>query len=154
MHHRLVALLSYPLHQLSDPTIGQLELPRRLPLRDMPLAHFVQYLQPIAIILCQQQRLLLHPAIFPVVKRNFLLCSNRNFSLCCDIRRIDAVSSASRFSTVQCGLMPVNGPYLVALTLAAIALLLFLILAVKLHAFLALLVSSMALGLAAGMGPQ
>ena len=50
--------------------------------------------------------------------------------------------------------MPANGPYLVALTLAAIALLLFLILAVKLHAFLALLVSSMALGLAAGMGPQ
>jgi gluconate transporter len=50
--------------------------------------------------------------------------------------------------------MPANGPYLVALTLAAIALLLFLILAVRLHAFLALLVSSMALGLAAGMGPQ
>ena len=50
--------------------------------------------------------------------------------------------------------MPANGPYLVALTLAAIALLLFLILAVRLHAFLALLISSMALGLAAGMGPQ
>src|SRR5438477_6022494 len=50
--------------------------------------------------------------------------------------------------------MPANGPYLVALTLAAIALLLFLILVVKLHAFLALLVGSMALGLAAGMGPQ
>src|SRR6266550_1537976 len=50
--------------------------------------------------------------------------------------------------------MPVNGPYLVALTLAAIALLLFLILAVKLHAFLALLVSSMALGLASGMPPD
>src|SRR6266699_3685045 len=95
MHHRLVALLSYPLHQLSDPTIGQLELPRRLPLRDMPLAHFVQYLQPIAIILCQQQRLLLHPAIFPVVKRNFLLCSNRNFSLCCD--------TASRWAAMACG---------------------------------------------------
>src|SRR5260370_34934352 len=50
--------------------------------------------------------------------------------------------------------MPANSPYLVALTLAAIALLLFLILAVRLHAFLALLISSMALGLAAGMGPQ
>src|ERR1700687_5939877 len=50
--------------------------------------------------------------------------------------------------------MPANGPYLVALTLAAIALLLFLILAVRLHAFLALLISSMALGLAAGMGTQ
>ena len=50
--------------------------------------------------------------------------------------------------------MPANGPYLVALTIAAIALLLFLILAVRLHAFLALLISSMALGLAAGMGPQ
>ena len=50
--------------------------------------------------------------------------------------------------------MPANGPYLVALTVAAIALLLFLILAVRLHAFLALLISSMALGLAAGMGPQ
>ena len=45
--------------------------------------------------------------------------------------------------------MPANGPYLVALTLAAIALLLFLILAVRLHAFLALMISSMALGLAA-----
>jgi gluconate transporter len=50
--------------------------------------------------------------------------------------------------------MPANGPYLIALTLAAIALLLFLILAVRLHAFLALLVSSMALGLGAGMGAQ
>jgi gluconate transporter len=50
--------------------------------------------------------------------------------------------------------MPANGPYLVALTLAAIALLLFLILSVRLHAFLALMISSMALGLAAGMGPQ
>ena len=41
--------------------------------------------------------------------------------------------------------------YLVLLTAAALALLLILILVVKLHAFLALLISSMALGLAAGM---
>lgn len=39
------------------------------------------------------------------------------------------------------------------MTLGAIALLLFLILAVRLHAFLALLISSMALGLAVGMDP-
>jgi gluconate transporter len=50
--------------------------------------------------------------------------------------------------------MPVNGPYLIALTVAAIGLLLVLILAVKLHAFLGLMLASMALGLAAGMGPQ
>src|SRR5437660_4774582 len=50
--------------------------------------------------------------------------------------------------------MPVNGPYLIALTVAAIALLLVLILAVKLHAFLGLMLASMALGLAAGMGPK
>jgi gluconate transporter len=49
--------------------------------------------------------------------------------------------------------MPVGGPGLVILTVACIALLLFLILVVKLHAFLALLMSSMALGLAAGMAP-
>jgi len=49
--------------------------------------------------------------------------------------------------------MPTNGTYLVAVTVASIALLLFLILAAKLHAFLALLISSMALGLAAGMAP-
>ncbi len=49
--------------------------------------------------------------------------------------------------------MPVAGPGLLILTLAAIALLLFLILVVKLHAFLSLLISSMALGLAAGMAP-
>src|SRR5436309_4418260 len=49
--------------------------------------------------------------------------------------------------------MPVGGPGLVLLTLASIALLLVLILVVKLHAFLALLISSMALGLAAGMVP-
>src|SRR5579863_10642180 len=47
--------------------------------------------------------------------------------------------------------MPVAGPGLLVLTIAAIALLLFLILVVKLHAFLSLLISSMALGLAAGM---
>ena len=47
--------------------------------------------------------------------------------------------------------MPANGPYLILMTVAAIALLLVLILVVKLHAFLALIVSSMALGLAAGM---
>ncbi|MFB3825808.1 MAG: gluconate:H+ symporter [Bryobacteraceae bacterium] len=50
--------------------------------------------------------------------------------------------------------MPANGPYLIVLTVAAIALLLLLILMMKLHAFLALMVSSMALGLAAGMAPQ
>jgi gluconate transporter len=49
--------------------------------------------------------------------------------------------------------MPVAGPGLLALTVASIGLLLFLILVVKLHAFLALLLSSMALGLAAGMAP-
>ncbi len=43
---------------------------------------------------------------------------------------------------------------LIALTAAAIALLLFLILVVRLHAFLALLLCSMALGLAAGMPPE
>src|SRR5580704_7453028 len=50
--------------------------------------------------------------------------------------------------------MPANGNTLIALTVGAIALLLVLILVFKLHAFLALLLSSMALGLAAGMGPQ
>jgi gluconate transporter len=50
--------------------------------------------------------------------------------------------------------MPVSGPSLIFLTLASIVLLLFLILVVKLHAFLALLLASMALGLATGMpGP-
>ena len=50
--------------------------------------------------------------------------------------------------------MPANGPYLIFLTASAIALLLVLILVVKLHAFLALVISSMALGLAAGMPPD
>ena len=44
--------------------------------------------------------------------------------------------------------------HLLLLTVAAIVLLLVLILGVKLHAFLALLISSMALGLAAGMPPD
>src|SRR4051812_11594862 len=50
--------------------------------------------------------------------------------------------------------MPANGPYLVLVTLASLALLLILILWVKLHAFLSLLLSSMAMGLAAGMAPE
>ena len=50
--------------------------------------------------------------------------------------------------------MPANGPYLILMTVVAIALLLTLIMALKLHAFLALLVSSMALGLAVGMPPE
>jgi len=50
--------------------------------------------------------------------------------------------------------MPANGPYLILMTVAAIALLLTLILALKLHAFLALMVASMALGLAAGLPPD
>ena len=50
--------------------------------------------------------------------------------------------------------MPSDGAYLILLTVAALGLLLFLILVVKLHAFLALLISSMALGLAAGMPPD
>jgi hypothetical protein len=49
--------------------------------------------------------------------------------------------------------MPVAGPGLLVLTVASIGLLLFLILVVKLHAFLALLLSAMALGLTAGMAP-
>src|ERR1051326_3104739 len=44
--------------------------------------------------------------------------------------------------------------HLLLLTVAAIALLLVLILVVKLHAFIALLISAMALGLAAGMPPD
>jgi gluconate transporter len=47
-----------------------------------------------------------------------------------------------------------NGAYLIWVTVGAIGFLLVLILVVKLHAFLALLLSSMALGLAAGMPPD
>lgn len=47
--------------------------------------------------------------------------------------------------------MIIPGPALILLTLGSIVLLLILILVVKLHAFIALLLSSMALGLAAGM---
>jgi len=50
--------------------------------------------------------------------------------------------------------MPANGEFLIWLTVASLALLLFLILVVKLHAFLALLISSMAMGLASGMPPE
>ncbi|MBI2687030.1 MAG: gluconate transporter [Acidobacteria bacterium] len=49
--------------------------------------------------------------------------------------------------------MPENGSFLLTTTLGAIALLLFLILAARLHAFLALIISSMALGLSVGMAP-
>ncbi len=50
--------------------------------------------------------------------------------------------------------MPSHGTYLILLTVASIALLLVLILVVKLHAFLSLLLTSMAMGLAAGMAPD
>ena len=50
--------------------------------------------------------------------------------------------------------MAPHGMYLIALTVGSIALLLVLILAVKLHAFLALILSAMALGLSAGMPPD
>src|ERR1041384_6558866 len=50
--------------------------------------------------------------------------------------------------------MPANGTYLILLTAASIALLLTLILAVKLHAFLALLLAAMVLGLGAGVPPD
>src|SRR3954469_6825800 len=50
--------------------------------------------------------------------------------------------------------MPVTGSTLIILTAAAIALLLVLILGVKLHAFLGLILTAMALGLAAGMPPD
>src|ERR1035438_4044773 len=50
--------------------------------------------------------------------------------------------------------MPANGTYLICLTVATLVLLLFLILVVKLHAFLALLISAMGMGLASGMAPD
>src|SRR5690349_15557536 len=50
--------------------------------------------------------------------------------------------------------MPANGSTLILLTAASIVLLLFLILVVNLHAFLGLLITAMALGLAAGMPPE
>ena len=50
--------------------------------------------------------------------------------------------------------MPANCTYLVCLTVATLVLLLFLILVVKLHAFVALLISAMAMGLASGMPPD
>lgn len=46
-----------------------------------------------------------------------------------------------------------SGPYLLTLTLGAVVFLLVLVLGFRLHAFLALLLSSMALGLASGMEP-
>lgn len=46
-----------------------------------------------------------------------------------------------------------HGPFLLAMTLGAVTLLLILILWARLHAFLALLISSMVLGLACGMDP-
>src|SRR5215467_5631319 len=49
--------------------------------------------------------------------------------------------------------MSANGNYLIFLTAATLAFLLALILVAKLHAFLALLISAMAMGLAAGMEP-
>ena len=49
--------------------------------------------------------------------------------------------------------MPENGPTLLLLTLGAIGLLLFLILYVRLHAFIALMLCAMALGLSGGMAP-
>ncbi len=49
--------------------------------------------------------------------------------------------------------MPVAGPGLLILTIASIVLLLVLILVVKLHAFLAMMISSLTLGLGAGMAP-
>jgi gluconate transporter len=50
--------------------------------------------------------------------------------------------------------MPATGASLILITAGSIALLLVLILVVKLHAFLALLLSSFAMGLAAGMPPD
>src|ERR1035437_1829991 len=50
--------------------------------------------------------------------------------------------------------MPANGTYLICLTVATLVFLLFLILVVKLHAFVALLISAMAMGLASGMPPD
>jgi hypothetical protein len=44
----------------------------------------MQHLEKIPVALFEQQLLLLHPVIFPVVKRNFSLCRKRNFSLCGD----------------------------------------------------------------------
>ena len=49
--------------------------------------------------------------------------------------------------------MPANGPTLLLLTFGAIGLLLFLILYVRLHAFIALMLCAMALGLSGGMAP-
>src|SRR3954463_9182852 len=50
--------------------------------------------------------------------------------------------------------MPVTGSTLIVLTAASIAFLLVLILGVKLHAFLGLILTAMALGLATGMPPD
>ena len=50
--------------------------------------------------------------------------------------------------------MPSHGTYLIILTVASIVFLLLLILVVKLHAFVSLLLSAMAMGLAAGMAPD
>ncbi len=50
--------------------------------------------------------------------------------------------------------MPPSGGTLILLTAASIAFLLFLILVLKLHAFLGLMITAMALGLSAGMPPD
>jgi gluconate transporter len=50
--------------------------------------------------------------------------------------------------------MPANGGTLILLTAASIVFLLFLILVLKLHAFVGLMITAMALGLSAGMPPE
>ncbi len=50
--------------------------------------HSMPYLQPVTLLRVQHQHLLFsHPASLPVSNRNFLLCSYRNFSCCCDTSR-------------------------------------------------------------------
>src|SRR5262249_39004820 len=57
-----------------------------LPLRDHSVFRSLQPLQPIPFPL--RHRDSFHPSSLTAVKRNFLLCSIRNFSLCRDITRL------------------------------------------------------------------
>src|SRR6187431_1972470 len=73
-------------------------------------------------------------------RHNLPLCINR-------LRRSIALD-------VEWPFMPPSGGTLILLTAASIVFLLFLILVLKLHAFVGLMITAMCLGLAAGMPPE
>jgi hypothetical protein len=97
MHDSVISLGSQTGLQTPDVPVCQSQTPGRFDLPQMTFLDLLQHFPPLPFSGAHADPLLFHRASQPLEKGTFLLCTNRTFSFCGDIRAafIDASGSGS-----------------------------------------------------------